>query len=565
VPRFRWRPSAALIIAATWLVYGVASLHRHGITSDEPALYHAGDRTLFWLTNPGLKDALAFDGPEPPAFASAFRRFPDHRDPMHYPVLTGFLAAITSEVFHKRLGWLDPTDGHHLALVLLHALGLYLFCRLATRLCGPLAGIAGTVALALYPSAVGHAFNNPKDWPCALYSGLATLAAGAGFVENRGRPMLAAGVLFGVALSCKLNAAIAMVAVVAAAPIAYLLLYHRRQRVSRGLLAGALALPYIAVGLFFLLWPWLYQGKGIAAHWQHLNEYMSFMLNYGSGDRDWWTAYPLRALLYMSPPAVLVAAAAGIAMAARHGRGRLAVVALLLLALWIPVLRIAAPRSNFYDANRHFIEYIPPLCMLAGLGVAHLAAWLRCRLQALPESLARRSSWLLAAPAALAVAALAWPILEYRPHEAAYFNNLVGGLGGAQRIGLFKLPQPYGDRTNGTEADYWWSSMREGIARARAIDPNAPVAVCGGAADMLPTTDPVPRWTGMDDPTALVYVCPREAPRFCPFATVRELEGKRPILHRVERGGGLVWELLGPVTGVRFASRTPENVYTRAP
>jgi len=564
--RLRRRPSAALIIAAVWSVYGVASLHRHGLTSDEPALFHAGDRTLFWLTHPRTPDALAFDGPEPAGFSTPFRRFPDHNDPMHYPVLTGVLAAFTSAIFHRGLGWMDAIDGHHLALVLLQALGLYLHCRLASRLFGRVAGIAGTIALALYPSAVGHAFNNPKDWPCALFGGLAALAAGIGFVENRGKPLLAAGALLGVALSCKLNAVITLAAIAAAAPVAYLLLYHRRKRPSGDLLAGALAMPYIAGGLFFICWPWLYQGKGkgIATYWQRLNEYISFMLNFGTGDRAWWTAYPLKAILFMTPPVVLLAAVAGVALAWRRGREHVAVVALLLLALFIPVLRIAAPRSNFYDANRHFIDYVVPLCTLAGVGVGHAADWLRRQLQAAPQALAQRVRWLLGATAAVAIGVLAWPVLEYRPHEAAYFNQLVGGLGGAQRVALFMQPQPYGDRTNGTEGDYWWASMREAVETARAVAPDAPMAVCGGAWDLLPATAQAARWTGTDDPAAVVYVCPREAPRFCPFATVRDLESRRPILHRVERGGGLVWELLGPMTGARFASRTPENVYTRA-
>jgi hypothetical protein len=61
---------------------------------------------------------------------------------------------------------------------------------------------------------------------------------------------------------------------------------------------------------------------------------------------------------------------------------------------------------------------------------------------------------------------------------------------------------------------------------------------------------------------ALVFVCPREI--FCPWTMVRDMESKRPILKRVERGGGLVWELLGPETGASFTPRSPENAYTRA-
>jgi hypothetical protein len=562
--RFRRPPSVAAIIALIWIVYAGVNMHRHGVSSDEPALFYAGDRTFFWLTHPHTPNALAFGDrePDPPGFSSAFQRFPDWNDPAHYPVLTGVLMAVTTEIFHKRLHWLGATDGHHLALVLLHALGLYLTCRLATRLFGRAAAIAGTVALALYPSAVGHAFNNPKDWPCALFAGAAALAAAIGFVENKGRALVWAGLLLGLALSCKLNAAITLIAILTSTPIAYFLLYFHRRAISRGLTGGFLAMPYMTVGVFLIAWPWLYQGKNMATYWRHLSDYMIFMLDYGAGERTVWSAYPLKAIIYMSPPLVLVCAALGVALAWRQGRNHVTAVVVLLLVMWIPVLRIAAPKTNFYDANRHYIEYIPPLCMLAGVGAVGAVRWLLELLRRWRPRLARFMPWATGGAAAIAMVFLLWPIVEYRPHETAYFNMFIGGLGGAQRRALFKTEAPHDSRANGTEGDYWWSSEREAVRLARETDPSAPIALCGGASQLIPSTiQPAPRFVGTDDPKALVYVCVREL--FCSFSTVRQLESKRPIIRRVERGGGLVWELLGPETGAHYTVLTPESAYSR--
>ena len=187
-----------------------------------------------------MPDALDFAGAEPAGFATEFIRWPDWHDPMHYPVFPSLLAAITSRLFHDGLGLVSAIDGHHLGLVLFHGLGLWVFCRWATRLLGGTAGVAATVALALYPTVVGQAFNNPKDLPCALWDGIAILAAGVGVVENRGKPLIWAGLFLGIALSCKLNGVFALIAVLSWTPLAYLILYWRRKPFATEALVGLL-------------------------------------------------------------------------------------------------------------------------------------------------------------------------------------------------------------------------------------------------------------------------------------------------------------------------------------
>jgi hypothetical protein len=569
-----WRLAPALI-ALAWLVYGLAGLHAHGTTSDEPSLFYAGDRTLFWLLHPRAPHALDFAGPEPAGFTTDYERFPTWDDPMHYPVLPSLIGAVTSAIVHDGLGWLDVVDGHHLGLVLLNVLAIWLFGRWAMRLLGTTAGVAATLALALYPSGVGHAFNNPKDWPSAMFTGIALLAAATGAIENRGGPMLWAGLFLGLSLSCKLNGVFCLVAIGLWAPLAYLLLYRKRRPEPRapsvGLVGGTLLIPYVSGAVFIALWPWLYTGRGLADLLPRLTEYLGFMLSYGTNQRTWWTLYPWRTLFFMTPPLVLAAALVAIGRARRAGQERIATVVLMLIAGAFPLMRAAAPGSNFYDANRHFLEYAPPLCALAGLGAAELAALLPRLAALLPPRAARLRPHLPAAAALLAVAALIWPVAAYRPYETTYFNAFIGGLGGAQRHALFYLPtyKSLTNGANGTEGDYWWSATRAGVEAAHALDPRAPIALCGSSTVLLPRALRGPasgiRFTSRDDRDALVFVSPREGPLFCAWRIVRDLESRRPVLERVERGGGLVWEILGPDTGTRFSPPTPENRYMRLP
>jgi hypothetical protein len=57
----------------------------------------------------------------------------------------------------------------------------------------------------------------------------------------------------------------------------------------------------------------------------------------------------------------------------------------------------------------------------------------------------------------------------------------------------------------------------------------------------------------------VVYASPRE-PR-CSWKRLRELERWRPVLSRVTRGGGLIYEILGPRTAEPHAPVSPPTAY----
>jgi hypothetical protein len=59
----------------------------------------------------------------------------------------------------------------------------------------------------------------------------------------------------------------------------------------------------------------------------------------------------------------------------------------------------------------------------------------------------------------------------------------------------------------------------------------------------------------------LLYLSPREI--FCSFDDVRAKEQRRPILYRAERGGGLVYEILGAVDGQAHPIATQRSLYGR--
>jgi len=608
--RLRPRPLATAI-ALAWLAFAIPTLSSYGLTSDSPALFYAGDHHLFWLLHPKLPGALDLIHPDVPSFQSKYHRFPAQDDPVQYPVFPGLVAAVSNGIFHVWLGRLGETDGHHLGLVLLQAVNLYIFTLYAISLFGLTAGASAAFALAFFPSVLGHAMNNAKDLPCAMFYGSALMAGARGLLRRRPRDLLTCGLLAGFGLACKINAAFALVTLVLWTPVVYALVMRRqpwgraglalfgaatyvpllallpfadrshpfvmaalgtllllgplaldairsRGELSWGLVEAYRAIPLIAIATSIALWPWLWAGQALT-FWERLALYGVNITKFAESARATFTAYPLRCVAYMTPPFVLLLALVGLAVSWRPGREKLALWALLLAWLALPLLRVALPHSMFYDANRHFLETIPPLCLLAGLGFEAVLA----RLLLLADARARR----VAVPALVGfcLLALAIPIALYHPYEVTYFNWLAGGLGGAQRNALLYVPE--GDwRSPGTEGDYWHTSLRDFLNHVdRGIPLNAAIGTCGThVVQAIDTWEGAPldfKWN--PEEAQVLYVSPRE--NFCGWAHIRDLERQRPVLWRVERDQGLIYEALGPPADHPLEPSSPHSRYENLP
>jgi hypothetical protein len=332
---------------------------------------------------------------------------------------------------------------------------------------------------------------------------------------------------------------------------------------------------------FFVSWPWLYHGKKLYEWWDHLAEYLRFMVHYGISERETWTMYPVRTLLYMSPPIVLVAAAGYLLVGWRrlgHQSERERCAIWVLFALWfaIPIIRTARPHSAFYGSNRHYVEYVPALCAMAGgfttMVVRAIAS--AVRRWPVPRAAVVGASGGLAAAA---LVCLVLPILAYRPYELMYFNSLAGGLGGAQANALLFVPKTVTKdghkehNASGAEGDFWFTSVRDALRHARAYMPPAggSIGFCGPwVAQVRANTEDVALDIHAGDPRALrdvpiVYVAPVGNVDACTYFMAREFERERPVLWRVVREGGLIFEVLGAPDGNVHPVTTPPNAYDK--
>jgi hypothetical protein len=145
-----------------------------------------------------------------------------------------------------------------------------------------------------------------------------------------------------------------------------------------------------------------------------------------------------------------------------------------MIAAFFPLLYATIARPTAYNNLRHFIFVLPPLVVLAALGVN----WMLERLRGTARTLAT-------AAIGFGILVPTFRMIQLHPYEYIYFNDLSGGVRGADR--RFEL-------------DYWGTSFGElgQMVERRLASPvfglglmPVPVRVCGPfetAQEVLPAS-----------------------------------------------------------------------------
>ncbi len=265
-------------------------------------------------------------------------------------------------------------------------------------------------------------------------------------------------------------------------------------------------------------------------------QWLGHMLHVGNlafGERmqvgAWWQKVSLEApllVLATTPPITLALAALGTFHPRLSADQRL----FLLLGVAIPVGRNLLPGMRNMDGIRHFLEFLPMLSILAGLG----ASWLY---EVLQTRIAGRGRILRAAALVLVLTAILPSVIQTmrtHPNGIAYFNGLVGGLSGAQAM---NVPQA---------TDYWGNSYWQGSAWLNVhAEPDALLLVpVGGhivrAAAPVRLRGDIQPWTpdgsAESSPLYVMYVTRHEF--YGPF--VRALERQSSPVHEIRVQGGAI-------------------------
>jgi 4-amino-4-deoxy-L-arabinose transferase-like glycosyltransferase len=426
----------------------VATLAAPGLTIDEPLDVRPGRDYVAALATRGWHffDRRVVD-----------RVFADNAE---HPPLGRWLLGLAEFL---KLGEPDVTGTHVMSARLAPALAFAVLVGLVTHAAGgrygPAAGFGAGFALLAMPRLFAHAHLAALDTFLCLFWVLALLAAEAALRGRR--PVIAlavAGLALGLALLTKIHAWFLLPIVLVWACV--------RLGIRRGLAAWAV---WLVVGglLFFLGWPWLWYDTGarLARFLGTGVQRVALRVQYFGqvyDDRDVPWHYPW---FYFAVTVPIGLHALGVLGLVRAWRDRRADPFPLLLAGSIGLFLVFfSTRMPVYDGERLFLLVFPLWAVLIGRGFG--AVWDRLA----PAGPRRAGRWLRAGLIGVLLAQ-AYGALALHPFGLSYYNLLVGGLPGAERLGL--------------ELTYWGDAVDRVLLNRLAAD-----AAPDASAALAPTLYP---------------------------------------------------------------------------
>jgi 4-amino-4-deoxy-L-arabinose transferase-like glycosyltransferase len=451
-----WNPRRlALAVGGLAALAVILTLADPGLTVDEPLDVRPGRDYLSALMSQGwhffdrkVVDAVFGDNAEHPPLGRW---------------LLGLASTLAQPVEVLMLGGEDPVGIYVVAGRLAPALAFAVLVGLITHTAavrwGRAAGVAAGIALLIMPRVFAHAHLAALDTFLCLFWTLGLLTA-----DSALRPghrllvgaLVRAGGALALALLTKIHAWFLLPIVLV---WAWVRLGPKR---GTALWCGWAAL---GIGLFVLGWPWLWYDSvaRLARFWGTGVQRIAIQVQYFGHvyrDRDVPWHYPW---LYFAVTVPMGLHALGVLGLAQGIRQRRADPFPLLLAgsiLWF--LGLFSTSIPVYDGERLFLLVFPLWALLIGRGFAAAWGWLGGRL--------RGRRWLQAGLLA-GLLAQASGVIALHPFGLSYYNLLVGGLPGAERLGL--------------ELTYWGDAVDRVL-----LDRLARAAAPGDSAALAPTLYP---------------------------------------------------------------------------
>jgi Dolichyl-phosphate-mannose-protein mannosyltransferase len=380
----------------------------------------------------------------------------DLNHPLLFPLITTWCSRAA-----RSLG-LPLVPAAHLPLVLVASIGLWSLFLLVRLLFNERVAFFTTLLLVLFPPFLAHSQYNPKDTPVMSAVVVALYCCCKALDSERRRDAIVAGLLSAAAAGTKLDGLLIV-------PILGVsILAHEKRRQFR---VGHFSIALVA-GVF-LFWPLLWTDPMLP--WRALEHFSSDFHTHpelffgkvtGPSDLPWFYI-PL--YLWFATPTVTLAFAIGGLGSLRGLRQEMTgAFPIVLILTWflIPIGIRLAPNVLKYGGMRHVFVSVPPLLVLAALGLDRALAALRARV---PEP----RSWLVWMAPALVSVQLLTEVVRVHPFEGAYFNELARAALGPELQDQFDL-------------DRWLASCTQG---ARWLNDHAGpgATVCAPVAPWLAT------------------------------------------------------------------------------
>jgi len=462
IARFNAYDLATAVLLAALVILALCTFRDYAVSNDEGVQHHYGELIIAYYAS-GFTDQSLF------TFENLYL----------YGGLFDVIAVALSHLIP-----IDPYDLRHILCALIGIGGIGAAAAAARLIAGPRAALIAVIALGACGAWYGAMFNHTKDIPFAAAMMAATfflIRIAHRLPTPRAGDIAAFGLLTGASLGIRVLGLLLLI--YAGAAIA---LYLPRQGLGEGRWRFAIAsalrlLPALlfAYVIMILAWPW-----AALAPLNPIRGLLSFSeFHYGIRTAVGGQVYmmskvprfyvPIYILIRLPLLALFGAALAMTValwppLAAPSPQLRRRDIALVSLTVIFPLACEVISHGPAFAGLRHFLFVVPPLAVLAGIG-----------LDAAMTALATRRR--LVAAGALAMVTVGFvsdavTLVRLHPYEYLFYNQLVGGLQGASRR---------------YDLDYWFASMPEAVSqlenylrRTEPVEAGKPapvysVAVCG--------------------------------------------------------------------------------------
>lgn len=484
---------ASLVLLAVLVGLVIATFRDYAITNDEWIQHRYGELIVAYYKS-GFTDRAVFELDNLYLYGGLFD---------------------SAAILLGRLVPMDIYDLRHLLCGLIGVGGLAAAMATARMIAGARAGWLTGLALAVCGSWYGTMFHHSKDIPlaAAMAGALYFLMRAARDLPNpKPRHIVGFGLMTGAALGIKVLGLLLVgyvgVMILLSIPASMPLTSREARRfvwASFIRFIPALAIAYV---IMIVTWPWsalspLNPIRGLFSfaefHYNIRTVLDGTVYRMATIPRLYVPIYILIKLpLLMLAGAMLAMAFAASAAIARVGLDRRArnEVAMVSFAAIFPVLCEVVAHGPAFCGLRHFLFVLPPIAILAGVGLDRVVAQL---------SAMRRQLGIAAL--AIVVVGFGWnavTLVRLHPYEYLVFNPLVGGLEGASRRYAM---------------DYWFTIMPEAVDGLEAyLDRTEPgasrdprhsysVAICGERAAFLKKARPHFHWAEVWE-TADFFIAP---------------------------------------------------------
>lgn len=481
---------ASILLLAVLVGLVIATFRDYAITNDEWIQHRYGELIVAYYKS-GFTDRAVFELDNLYLYGGLFD---------------------SAAILLGRLVPMDIYDLRHLLCGLIGVGGLAAAMATARMIAGARAGWLAGLALAVCGSWYGTMFHHSKDIPlaAAMAGALYFLMRAARDLPNpKPRHVVGFGLMTGAALGIKVLGLLLVgyvgVMILLSIPASMPLTSRQARRfvwASFIRFVPALAIAYV---IMIVTWPWsalspLNPIRGLFSfaefHYNIRTVLDGTVYRMATIPRLYVPIYILIKLpLLMLAGAMLAMAFAALARD-RIGRRTRSEVAMVAFAAIFPVLCEVVAHGPAFCGLRHFLFVLPPIAVLAGIGL-DIAVM---RLSAVRRQLG-------VAVLAVVVAGFGWnavTLVRLHPYEYLVFNPLVGGLEGASRRYAM---------------DYWFTIMPEAVDGLEAYlnstepalsrDPkhSYSVAICGERAAFLKKAKPHLHWAEVWE-TADFFIAP---------------------------------------------------------